>query len=728
MSRRTRVYVVLASALFLTACDRAEPQRESALPAKESAAAQMRAVQSASGEMPSSRAVLREVLPDSAYAYARIPSTWGLVGTPTGGALDRAVGSVPYVEAVRSIREGLAATVIPELPEAKAQFLARLFLQHATSPIEIAALAPSSPAAPIPDVLVTAKMAFAELDAVNGFLVDAAKHYPAIQVVEPVRADAAGLLAVAGLQAQVQWDAAESRIYLLMSTAPTPTMLADTRGALAANADHAMRALESGVDASGQGLFVWLNAPKLVELAKAMEQQGQVGMRGLMGLAPVTSLGVGVGTSGGIHRMKAVVEMPRQGFRAFLPVVGDAPTAEAAGEPGMVAVFGLPSPSDLAAIEAAAALLSPPEKMAKYRAFKQTFAEKLGFTIEDIFAALGQDVTFVSDEAGHYFAVRLKDAQKFQTMLEGASQRFGLRYEQREIAGHTYHHLVVPSLDAAIAEQIEEDEHEMAKLAKRYFGVPSHLYWSREGDYLMLASLPQVLIDRNYIAARTPIGQWLQKQQRLEPTGALLLASGRNEGLPAIMYRLNLEMLSFLGDLVERPVDMFALPTPREASIPEEGAFGIKVTSTDSQLAFELAFESNPLELLAAGNGYTGVAMVGVMAAVAVPAYRDYTLRAEVAGAVGAMEPLREYIEEFAQVNGRYPNAQEIGQLDLGAFQTDKYTLAIDPDSGAVVAEFFNGSLGEEPMVVFSPDLQEGGLAWSCVSAIEEKYLPKPCR
>ena len=102
---------------------------------------------------------LREVLPSSALAYARIPNSWSLTGIPVGNVFDKAMGSKTYVDAVISIRDGLSNTILPELPE-EARILGELFLQNSRSPIE-AMLVPSFEQSKlIPNILITTKVNF----------------------------------------------------------------------------------------------------------------------------------------------------------------------------------------------------------------------------------------------------------------------------------------------------------------------------------------------------------------------------------------------------------------------------------------------------------------------------------------------------------------------------------------------------------------------------------------
>jgi Tfp pilus assembly major pilin PilA len=286
--------------------------------------------------------------------------------------------------------------------------------------------------------------------------------------------------------------------------------------------------------------------------------------------------------------------------------------------------------------------------------------------------------------------------------------------------------VVLPSL----ADWLPADAPEEARpcLERRIASLPSHLYFLQEGDYLLFASTPQPLIDRQYVTGRTPVREWLAKHQRLESDGALLLATTRTAGLPALLHDLNLQLLAFLGDLAGRPVDLFAFPTVRELGLPDSGAYGLRVGSTDAELSVELVFEHNPAEVLMAGSGYTGVVVAGVLAAIAVPAYQDYTVRSQVSEAVEATEPLRNFLAEFVLTNGRYPGAGELEQIDLSEIEQPYFSLAVEPGEGRILVTLLLDALEEANAIVLSPRIEEGGVVWECASEMPGKYLPDACR
>ncbi len=734
MRMNTRFPLLLAIGLTLSACSQEPepptPQPASAPPPVVKQEPQMRPVQAAASSLPSQPAHLRTLLPEASIGYLRIPTPWGLLGSPKGAIFDQAVGSAPYVEAVKQIREGFGATVLPELPE-ETRILWSFALLHARSPIEALVMPSSMPGVPIPDLLISFASDFADAVALNDFLAAAERDYPVLQVISPINQSGDGLLSAGGMPVQIYFSVSDSRIYLLGSQAPGSERLSHRISALQPVSGHPMHTLEKRMDTSGQGLFVWLDTPRLLKTLESMGQGDQTARLGAFGASELKSVAFGVGTSGGIHRLMVVVEMPRVGLRMFVPQVDTKLEVRAAGMLDAVVVIGLPDPGDLATLENLLLTTTTPQQMQKYLEAKRLLVEEIGFSPEELLAAIGQDLNFLFDEAGQYAAVRLRDAKAFEALLDKMAAKPGYQHTQHEIAGHTYHHLAMPSVTAIFPNEAENNdgkEQVPPKLLKRLVELPSHLFWIREDDYLLIANVPQVLIDRNYITERTNVRDWLAGQQRLGPDGALLLASMRSSGIPAFIYQLNLQLIQFLGDLVDRPVDLFAFPSPRELKLPAEGSYGFKIASTPTELSLEFDFENNPAEILMTGNAYTGVAVLGILAAVAIPAYQDYTVKARMQAGVNAGMAMRGQVAEFAIANNRFPNAVEVKAVNSSVPANSDYTLLLRPDNGQVVVSYRIRQFGDKNTLAFVPTLSAGEVEWKCVSDINPRFQPRVCR
>ena len=131
------------------------------------------------------------------------------------------------------------------------------------------------------------------------------------------------------------------------------------------------------------------------------------------------------------------------------------------------------------------------------------------------------------------------------------------------------------------------------------------------------------------------------------------------------------------------------------------------------------------------------VAIIGILAAIAIPAYQDYTQRAQISEAFTLAAGAQTTIAEFAQTNGSYPAAADLTALDLdvGSVAGEYSTLAVTAGSGiisvtmgaagVVGANIAGGILTFEPPVLADV---EGTFVFECTSDIENKYLPKSCQ
>ncbi len=739
MSNYLRLASLIISITLLSGCQgkkEQEAEADSAVTAVEASKTIVDKVLKSRSFTASSKSILtksflKDVLPDSSFAYVRIPNPWALTGVPVGNVFDKGVASQPYVDAVSSIKEGFATNVMPDFPDDARVFLG-LLLQHTTSAVEAALVVPNvkdgeaNEKVNIPNLLVTAGVDYKNAGALNTLLDTLAAKEAMFTLEKHIEADASGILNGPALKIHIKLDTAKSRLFVLIGSELQANSIDETLKPLVANPKHAMKTFENEIDASGQGIFFWMDPRKILTLASAMGKQREAAPLMMMGVNSMKNVAMGLGSSGGINRYKVLMDMPRSGFRAMIPVIENPPTFKLAGEASLVVVLGLPNKSDYLSYESMAAAAVTPQKMEEYYNLKEKFSEKAGVEVEDLFDILGQDISFVFDEAGYYTAIRLKDANKFNVVLTQLVEKFELKYEKRTVSGQEYHHLRVPSFESAAFTEFEKksgtskDRHWL----KHFMGVSGHLFWQQEGDYLITASLPQILMDRHYATQRMSVNEWFTKKQRMNPEGALLMASMRNKGVPAFMYQLKLSILNYLGEVVDRPIDLFSLPSSREIGLPKEGAYGFKLTSNQTQLAFELSFESNPAEILMAGNGYAGIAIAGILASIAMPAYSDYILRAEVAGGLATAKNVVSLLELYKIENGEFPTQQEAESIDQSSWGHDKYQISID-ENGNIDVKFKNKGLSSG-LKLLKPI--EGEITWKCQSSIGKKNLPAVCR
>jgi type II secretory pathway pseudopilin PulG len=674
-------------------------------------------------ERVSEPAYLRDLLPPSTFAYLRIPSIWGVLGAPSGNIFDQAVQSAPYQAAVLAVRSGVLKTILPEVPP-QGRTLAELLLADLRSPLEIALMTPAA-AAPqgqpqLPEVLITAALDRPDVASVDTLLHALVAQAPGLTMPAPLQPDGTGMLLVGGgLPLDLYFDAAQHRLFLGFagpgSAAPS---LAQRAAALRPDPDHPMKAAERTMDSSGQGLFAWLSPAPLLQAAEAAGKAREVALLRAFGASEAKSLALGMGASGGKQRIKLALEMPQVGFRTFLPAVHTDLPLETAGAPDSLLMLGLPGPEDLAKLEASLQGLLPADAFQEYQAVKAQLPQLIGLSAEQLLGAFGPELLVVSDKAGWYSALRLRDPAAFQSLLGQLVQRLGLKHETRQLLGTTFHHLVLPAARPATAPPTGSAG--MGALEQRLTSTSTHLYWIEEHGYLLFSEVPQTLMDYLYIQPKVALGPWLRQSQGVDASGALLLASTRTDGVPRLMYELNLWVLSYLGDLTGQPIDLFSLPSPYELHLPDAGAYSFQIDSSPSELGVELVYESNPVELLMAIGGMKTAVISGILAAVAIPSLTRLESRAQLQGSLSALRSLEQRLTEFRMANGRYPSADEVdGFLAEGPYPSNT-DLSLQGDTGKLTARFTGEGLEGGNELTLTPD--PDGTTWRCSGSFTARH------
>jgi type IV pilus assembly protein PilA len=122
------------------------------------------------------------------------------------------------------------------------------------------------------------------------------------------------------------------------------------------------------------------------------------------------------------------------------------------------------------------------------------------------------------------------------------------------------------------------------------------------------------------------------------------------------------------------------------------------------------------------------VAIIGILAAVALPAYQDYTIRAKVSELVLAASGFKTTIAEFAQSNNTLTSS---GQgLTFSPYTGKVVTGSTVTVDGIITAVGDVVTVGTTVSVILTPMLQgDGKVTWTCSAATTQyKFVPAECR
>jgi Pilin (bacterial filament) len=669
--------------------------------------------------MPIRSAWLNEHLPTEALAYQRIPHPLGIFATPKGNALDPALRSPANAANVGKIQQGILDNVlplIPDLDDARIRFLAGKL----DSPLELAVFA-----APAPSVLVAMHLKLDSAMAFEAAIGDLAESDPPLALAAPLDARGYGQLLGMPAPAFMHFDAATGRLLAEIGPGVSAESFGKRVDSLVAANSERMRPIEKQLDQSGQGWFLWIDAEKTLPVAQMFMPPENLAQLQASGLDKVRTAGLGWGVADGKGRLGVVLDVAPDGNRQFLPFVRNDLNLSSVGKPDALALLSLPTAEELARIESLVLASMDPEDRDNWQAMKDKLQAEIGASIEDIFGALGPELLGIFDSVGDYGAIRLRDKALFDRLMDGLAKTGGTAPDSHRANGKTFYHWSMPGDLATLdAEALAE----MGPAAEIMLRHREHIYWVQDGDFLYVASVPQPLLDRIAKGADTRIDRWLREQQHIDPTTSFLVVAGSSHKLPMRLYHIYIELLQMLGDLSGVDIDVWNMPTAKQLSLASEGVLGFTVNLGDPYVSLGLTFESNPGEVLF-GSGAGTIAVIGILAGIAIPAYQDYTVRAHVSEGLNLAAQVQDEVAEYYLASGELPPpsvAATMGDNVVGQFTE---SVRVMPGTGIIVISYFEEAVSDGGQLFLEPVVgDDGAIEWVCSGTLPQAHMPAACR
>jgi type IV pilus assembly protein PilA len=131
------------------------------------------------------------------------------------------------------------------------------------------------------------------------------------------------------------------------------------------------------------------------------------------------------------------------------------------------------------------------------------------------------------------------------------------------------------------------------------------------------------------------------------------------------------------------------------------------------------------------------VAIIGILAAVAIPAYQDYIARAQVSEAVSLLASGKTGLAEYFADKALWPSAASEVMGNTGGKYTDSINIMATPTTtGGLTLQATMKTSGINTAITGGTVglvTLDGGKIWACTSAsttapLSGKYLPSACR
>nr|WP_101140055.1 pilin [Neisseria meningitidis] len=143
------------------------------------------------------------------------------------------------------------------------------------------------------------------------------------------------------------------------------------------------------------------------------------------------------------------------------------------------------------------------------------------------------------------------------------------------------------------------------------------------------------------------------------------------------------------------------------------------------------------------------IAIVGILAAVALPAYQDYTARAQVSEAILLAEGQKSAVTEYYLNHGKWPGDNSDAGVATSSEIKGKYVEKVEVANGVITAEMKSSGVNKEiqgKKLSLWAKRQNGSVKWFCgqpvtrndtatdvaaangTDKIDTKHLPSTCR
>lgn len=127
------------------------------------------------------------------------------------------------------------------------------------------------------------------------------------------------------------------------------------------------------------------------------------------------------------------------------------------------------------------------------------------------------------------------------------------------------------------------------------------------------------------------------------------------------------------------------------------------------------------------------VAIIAILAAIAIPAYQDYTIRSQVSEGLSLSTGAKTAIWDFVADKGRLPPSNLSAGLASAASINGSYVSSVTVTDGLVTIAFNKpkaNSNVRNASLLLSPVTSGGSIMWRCKggTTMSQKYLPSNCR
>jgi len=127
------------------------------------------------------------------------------------------------------------------------------------------------------------------------------------------------------------------------------------------------------------------------------------------------------------------------------------------------------------------------------------------------------------------------------------------------------------------------------------------------------------------------------------------------------------------------------------------------------------------------------VAIIGILAAIAIPAYQDYTIRAQVSEGLSLSGGAKAAVTEYYQDRGTMPATNAVAGVPAAGTISGKYVSSVTVGANGAIAVAYGGPQAHSQLpvgatITLTPTTTAGAVSWACTSSLADNLVPAACR
>ncbi len=137
------------------------------------------------------------------------------------------------------------------------------------------------------------------------------------------------------------------------------------------------------------------------------------------------------------------------------------------------------------------------------------------------------------------------------------------------------------------------------------------------------------------------------------------------------------------------------------------------------------------------------VAIIGILAAIAIPAYQNYTIRAQVSEGLSLADGAKTAVAEYYANTGKWPSSNTVAGLASAGSIGGNYVGSVDVKTSGFITITYgkvgtgnygskaNSAISGDSLVLSANTAGGGSIQWTCkgggTTAVPNNYLPSSC-